>query len=576
MARGGSKYWICLGHIILSSLLLLSTSGCSGSETAAGNRAGSAERLALLVAHRVIKDTGFELRDFTQKPVAGIQVIDFPAALPGFTEVMEASSLIGVDTGGALAFGVSATEPFSISVNGARTFTQSTIRPFHFQEVAYGIFEFQDSIKLPLKAGINRIAVTSTRGRPGEVYLRELSAPEEKQKGSFVSPDSGRGAMLWPWLYATSDGRKSVITPGPVKELVIPPSSAYKREAYAEWHYAHGSLIFTMQELGETLNDPALVDFVKRYCDFTLATMPLFRAQYEDRHHLRTSNYRIFRKGMLDDAGAPTLPFIEALLQRRDTAYAKIVRDMVAYVSHGQCRRSDGVFCRPEPEPNSVWADDLFMSVPLLLRMTQWTGDSSYADDAARQIVGFDKYLRDTVRSVYRHCYLGTRRQQSAALWGRANGWVVWAITEALHILPREHPLRSQIIANFRRHMDGLAAFQDSSGMWHQLLDDGSTFEETSCTAMFVIGMARGLRNGWLDRRFEKPLARAWDALVKRIDAQGVVKEITSGTSVSDDLGYYRARPRYSNDPRGLGAVITACREMILFDDTKLSPEHMR
>jgi hypothetical protein len=41
------------------------------------------------------------------------------------------------------------------------------------------------------------------------------------------------------------------------------------------------------------------------------------------------------------------------------------------------------------------------------------------------------------------------------------------------------------------------------------------------------------------------------------------VKDICRGTEMSDDIGFYFKRERFDNDPRGLGAVITACVEMM-------------
>jgi rhamnogalacturonyl hydrolase YesR len=321
--------------------------------------------------------------------------------------------------------------------------------------------------------------------------------------------------------------------------------------------------MFAIAELAEALREPRYAAFVQKYCDFTMETLPLFRKQFFTDHDFQTSNYRMFRKGMLDDAGAPTLPFMQLAMKSDSSAFAGLVCEMAAYVSHGQVRLPDGTLCRPEPEPNTIWADDLFMSVPLLLRFSRWTDDSKYADDAAMQVLNFHRYLFDAKYSVFRHCYYADRGQQSSTRWGRANGWVIWATTEALKHLPMDHPARPQIIVNFQQHMAGLVRLQDSSGMWHQILDERESYEETSCTAMYIIGMARGMKYGWLDARYEAPLQRAWNALAQRVSIEGIVRDITAGTSVSEDPEYYRKRPRLPNDPRGLGGVITACKEMM-------------
>ena len=41
----------------------------------------------------------------------------------------------------------------------------------------------------------------------------------------------------------------------------------------------------------------------------------------------------------------------------------------------------------------TMWADDLYMSVPFLVRYSQFTGDQKYLDDAANQFFGFKKRL---------------------------------------------------------------------------------------------------------------------------------------------------------------------------------------
>ncbi len=94
--------------------------------------------------------------------------------------------------------------------------------------------------------------------------------------------------------------------------------------------------------------------------------------------------------------------------------------------------------------------------------------------------------------------------------------------------------------------------------MWHQVLDHPDSYEETSCTAMFVLGIARGVTNGWLDDTYRESALNGWKALTNKIDSNGVVHGICRGTGVGDNLQFYFNRPTIDNDPRGLGAVITA------------------
>ncbi len=68
-----------------------------------------------------------------------------------------------------------------------------------------------------------------------------------------------------------------------------------------------------------------------------------------------------------------------------------------------QERLEDLTFCRPEPRPSTVWADDLFMAVPFLLRMAEISGDETLYDEVARQILQFNSYLLDPESGLYFH-----------------------------------------------------------------------------------------------------------------------------------------------------------------------------
>ncbi|WP_217620905.1 glycoside hydrolase family 88 protein, partial [Bacillus sp. GbtcB13] len=77
--------------------------------------------------------------------------------------------------------------------------------------------------------------------------------------------------------------------------------------------------------------------------------------------------------------------------------------------------------------------------------------------------------------------------------WGRGNGWVLFSLSELLAVLPTEHPDRKELIRLFRTLCGGILQCQGDSGLWHQVLTDPESYEETSCTAMFVYALSRGI-----------------------------------------------------------------------------------
>jgi rhamnogalacturonyl hydrolase YesR len=548
--------------------------------------------VAKRIADRVIKETLFELEEVDLKPASDLQVIDFSKVFKSKNDnAVYAVAKMNLKEGRKLRFGISYSSPVKIWLNNELVFENRRKPVFHFKETAYSIFTFQDTVSFQVNGGINNIVIGSKSGGKSVVYLRELTNPEQPVSAQFVPVNPEAKKYTWPWCYFTAIGkmnaRKSVIEypgklfidsllnngagnnpqctipePEKVKRLVIDNKNTFKKDSYADWNYPNGSLMMSILGLYKASDEKRYFDFVDKYCGFTIANYGLVKKQYYKDHDLHGSYYRIFRKSMLDDSGSPSLPFVSLALEKADKKPLALLDEMVKYVSSGQARLADGTLCRPEPEKWTIWADDLFMSVPLIVRYGALHDQKKYFDDAARQIINFNKYLLDRNTNLYEHAWFSRTKKCSDYFWGRANGWVVWATAEALKYLPKDHPSRKQIEEIFTNHLKGIVSCQEKNGMWHQILDDKSTFEESSCTAMFIIGISNAIMSGILDKGYSVNVLNAWNALQRNISGEGIVKDICCGTGIGTTAEFYKTRERPENDPRGLGSVITAALEV--------------
>ena len=94
-------------------------------------------------------------------------------------------------------------------------------------------------------------------------------------------------------------------------------------------------------------------------------------------------------------------------------------------------------------------------------------------------------------------------------------------------------------------------------------MDYPESRDEVSGTAIFVMAMARGIREKWLDRKIYQPVVeKAWNAIKTQIDKNGTVYNICYGTMCTDDVNYYINRPFYEDDTHGLFAVLFAAMEI--------------
>jgi len=265
----------------------------------------------------------------------------------------------------------------------------------------------------------------------------------------------------------------------------------------------------------------------------------------------------------LDDSGSMCAAMIKA--DRGGIANLRPWIDNYAnWVSTRQFRLSDRTFARNQPLPNSVWLDDLYMSVPCLAQMGQLTGDRRYFDDAAKQILQFYSRMFVTQKGLFMHGWIQEMSPHPAFHWARANGWALMATAELLTVMPKDHPERTRLLDIFRAHAAGFRRVQAPSGLWHQLLDRPDSYEDTSSSAMYVFALTRAINLGWLSRPTWAPIVlRGWNGVTTKVNSIGQVEGTCIGTGLGWDDTFYLNRPTSVNAAHGYGPIFLAGAEII-------------
>ncbi len=149
--------------------------------------------------------------------------------------------------------------------------------------------------------------------------------------------------------------------------------------------------------------------------------------------------------------------------------------------------------------------------------------------------------------------------------WGRGNGFALFGLTEALTHLPgqlgRSAARAGESIANTSK---ALATHQSDDGSWRQVVDEPASYRELTVTAMIVASLARGVTRGWIDRAtFDPIINRGWAAVAARVNADGTVNDVCSGTGAGPTKEYYLNRPDVNGaDDRGGAMALLAAIEM--------------
>ncbi|MES2279010.1 MAG: glycoside hydrolase family 88 protein [Bacteroidota bacterium] len=266
----------------------------------------------------------------------------------------------------------------------------------------------------------------------------------------------------------------------------------------------------------------------------------------------------------LDDAGSMAASMIKT--QRSGATKAQLrpmIDNYINFIMTKQFRLTDGTLARNRPQPNTLWLDDLYMSLPALAQMGALTGDKKYYDEAIKQYRLFAKRMFNPEKNLYMHGWVQAMDPHPQFHWARANGWAFLTKIELLDALPVNHPGRAEILAMLKKHAYGIAQRQDGSGFWHQLLDRNDSYLETSATAIYAYCYARAINKGWLDAKAYGPAALlAWNAVSTKVNDKGQVEGTCVGTGMGFDPAFYCYRPVNTFAAHGYGPVLLAGAEI--------------
>jgi rhamnogalacturonyl hydrolase YesR len=318
-----------------------------------------------------------------------------------------------------------------------------------------------------------------------------------------------------------------------------------------------------MLQTAAVLQEPRYSDYVRRNYDFIFTNLDYFKKQYDA--GARSVEWRpVLKIGSLDDCGSMAAGLLEVYATDKKPAYMDYLQRVGDYIRNKQAKFPDGTLARTEPRNMTLWADDLYMSVPFLARMGKTTGDPGYFDFAIQQVEAFNRYIYDSTTGLYFHAYYNDEHINGVAHWGRCNGWVALAQCALLDALPADHPKRAELQRFLLRQIVGFSRYQDSSGLWHQLLDKPDSYLESSVTAMFTYTVAHAVNKGWINPRYLTIAREGWHGLTRDVTTDGELRDVCIGTSIEDDIHFYYTRPRETNDTHGLGAFLLAGTEMII------------
>ncbi|MHA1264994.1 MAG: glycoside hydrolase family 88/105 protein [Candidatus Helarchaeota archaeon] len=191
------------------------------------------------------------------------------------------------------------------------------------------------------------------------------------------------------------------------------------------------------------------------------------------------------------------------------------------------------------PYAPELWIDHVYMILPFWAKLGVILNNTGYIDEAIHQLKVHLQYLQDPNTNLVAHIWSETKGYLDPNLWGRGIGWATASIAKLLDIIPNTYANYSYLLNTVSSMLASLDDYQDpSTGLWHTIVNDSSTYLETSCSTLFAYTVAKlkTINATWVNAGNETMAKAAFQGVVQKVDSFGVLHWVSGGTG-ADSYG---------------------------------------
>lgn len=213
-------------------------------------------------------------------------------------------------------------------------------------------------------------------------------------------------------------------------------------------------------------------------------------------------------------------PVFYAYEATKDPLFKAAGDKMLNYLLHIAPKTDSGILCHLDTS-KQVWVDSFYMAPPFLAYC-------GYFQEAVKQIEGFRNLLWNPEKKLYSHIWDEEKQRfESKDFWGVGNGWAAAGIIRVLRMLPIEKAQEREKLSEYLKEgIDGCLKWIREDGLFHNNLDDASTFVETNTSQMLAYSIYRGIKGGFLDKSYLQAANHMREAVYKKVDQYGLVNGV--------------------------------------------------
>ncbi len=227
----------------------------------------------------------------------------------------------------------------------------------------------------------------------------------------------------------------------------------------------------------------------------------------------------VYQDNGVTDPAASGEAVIFAWKKTGDDKYKEAWEKMLNYLLN-KAPKTDGILHHVKNAPE-VWIDAMYMAPPFLAVAGEY-------HEAMKQIRGFRACLWNPENKLFSHIYdIGKKVFKRKAFWGVGNGWTAAAFARVIAALPETmQNEKNELVEDTNQLLDGCLKYLRPDGLFHDVVDDPSTFVETNLSQMLAYTIYRGIADGWLDRNRISDADRMREAALLKVDECGYVQGV--------------------------------------------------
>lgn len=323
------------------------------------------------------------------------------------------------------------------------------------------------------------------------------------------------------------------------------------------WNWEEAVMMLAIAEMYRVTGEQSYQDYYKAWMDFHM----------EEGYEMLSS-----------DSCAPAAIALRLYEQTGEEKYRGVVEDALHYLYEVALRTEEGGINHLGTTDYfgiTLWVDSLFMFGNVLIGWGELEDDKAALDEYSFQFSVFSDLLQKE-GGFFKHAYQWKGNQDEGIFWGRGNGWVLAAGSEYLRVLRNRGERDETVEQAFYRLSEAAIQSQDTaSGLWWTVLNKPEeSYLETSASALFAFGLARGYRYGYFEEDVVETVENAVKGVLSKITRDEEGRPVVQGVSDPTTAGtfeYYANLGTTDDITYGLGAVLF----MLIETSGLVTPEAM-